>query len=236
MRNLSWRALIASAFLAVSPGTNAENIAVIGTGSVGSALGPEFGALGHTIVYGSRNPDSTAAAALVERTSGAARVTTQADAAATADIVILAVPGLVVDDVVRSLGDLSGKIVIDPTNPLTPAEDGLLTLDVETSNTEIIQALAPEAHVVKAFSTINWTTMVDPTNAGGPVSVPLAGNDSNAKLKVAALVASLGLEPIDVGPAHHARYIEGMLILWINNRLKATGPEFEFYLRPQTGD
>ena len=236
MSKLSWRTLVVSALFAASSAATAETIAVIGTGSVGSALGPEFGELGHTIVYGSRNPESEAAQSLVARTSGDAQVTTQAEAAAAADIVVLAVPGLVVDNVVETLGDLSGKIVIDPTNPLTPADDGLLTLDVETSNTEIIQSLAPEAHVVKAFSTINWSTMVDPTNAGGPVSVPLAGNDPDAKRRVGALVKSLGLEPIDVGPAHHARYVEGMLILWINNRLKETGPPFEFYLRPQTGD
>lgn len=216
-----------------APHVLAETIAVIGTGSVGGALGPEFAALGHTVVYGSRNPDSESVRDLVARTAGASSATTQQAAAERGDIVILAVPGLVVAEVLNNLGDLSGKIIIDPTNPLVRDDDGVFSLDVTTSNAEIIQALAPEADVVKAFSTINWTTMVDPGDAGGPVSVPLAGNSAVAKGRVAELVQALGLEPIDVGPVEHARHVEGMLILWINNRFGAGGPAFEFHLREQ---
>ena len=54
----------------------------------------------------------------------------QAEAAADADIVVLAVPGMLVEEITRNLGDLSGKIVIDPTNPLVMRDDGKLEIEV----------------------------------------------------------------------------------------------------------
>ena len=207
----------------------AETIAVIGTGDVARALGPEFAQQGHTIVYGSRTPESRKARDLVEKTGNGASVTTQTESVAGANIVVLAVPGLLVRDITLGLGDLSGKIIIDPTNPLQSEGDSLRHA-VDTSNAEIIQAAAPGAHVVKAFSTLNWRTMIDPDSAGGPVSIPLAGDNDDAKQKVAELVAGMGLEPIDVGGVEDARWVEGMLILWINNRI-GSRPAFEFHLR-----
>ena len=143
---------------------------------------------------------------------------------------VLAVPGMLVEEITLSLGDLTDKIIIDPTNPLerklTRFEHG-----VDTSNAEIIQAAAPDAHVVKAFNTLNWRTMMDPPSAGGPVSIPLAGDSGKAKKKVAELVAAMGLEPIDVGPVRDARWVEGMLILWINNRYGVGRDSFDYHLR-----
>ncbi|MDX1480996.1 MAG: NAD(P)-binding domain-containing protein [Woeseiaceae bacterium] len=209
----------------------AERIAIIGTGQVAGALGPEFSRLGHTIVYGSRDPDRQDVQALVARTGSDASATTPADSVVGADIVVLAVPGLVVDTVVESLGNLDAKIVIDPTNPLVRDDSGRFALQTDSSNGELIQRLAPGAQVVKAFNTLNWRTMVDPDSAGGPVTVPLAGNSNAAKQVVAGLVEGLGLEALDVGPIEHARHVEGMLILWINNRF-AGGEAFEYHLRP----
>jgi NADPH-dependent F420 reductase len=208
----------------------ADTIAVIGTGDVGGALGPEFAAQGHTIVYGSRDPESDKVKELVANTGEDAAATTPAAAAAQADIVVLAVPGLLVEEITRSLGDLSGKIIIDPTNPLERRMNRLEHA-VDTSNAEIIQAAAPGAYVVKAFNTLNWATMVDPSSAGGPVSIPLVGDNARAKEKVAELVAAMGLEPIDVGSLRDARWVEGMLILWINNRWGSKRPSFDYHLR-----
>lgn len=210
----------------------ADRIAIIGTGQVAGALGPEFAALGHTIVYGSRDPERDTVAILVTRTGDSASATTPAESVRGADIVVLAVPGLVVESVVEGLGPLDGKIVIDPTNPLVRDDAGRFRLQTDSSNGELIQRLAPDARVVKAFNTLNWRTMVEPESAGGPVSIPLAGNSDAAKQKVAELVAGLGLEAIDVGPIEHARHVEGMLILWINNRF-AGGEAFDYHLRKQ---
>lgn len=207
----------------------ADTIAIIGTGDVARALGPEFAAQGHTIVYGSRNPDSNRARDLVAETGDGASVTTQSESARDADIVVLAVPGMLVREITTGLGDLSGKIVIDPTNPL---ERRMMRFRhaVDTSNAEIIQEAAPGADVVKAFNTLNWKTMIDPDSSGGPVSIPLAGDSRSAKRTVAELVTGMGLEPIDVGGIENARWVEGMLILWINNRY-STRDSFEYHLR-----
>lgn len=224
--------LLLTIFLLSPMSLPADIIAIIGTGQVAGALGPEFSALGHTIIYGSREPTRADVKSLVNRTGNGATATTPADAVSTASIVVMAVPGLMVEQITKSLGDLGGKIIIDPTNPLIETEDGLLGLDTASSNSEVIQSAAPDAMVVKAFNTLNWSTMVDPAKSGGPVSIPLAGNNAEAKAKVAELVTGMGLEPIDVGPLKHARYVEGMLVLWINNQYKSNKP-FDFYLRKQ---
>ncbi len=227
---MSYRVVTALLALGLATPAFADTIAVIGTGDVGGALGPAFAKQGHTIVYGSREPERDKVKKLVDKTGDQASATTPAAAAAQADIVVLAVPGLLVEEITRSLGDLSGKIIIDPTNPLKRRMNRLEHA-VDTSNAEIIQAAAPDAYVVKAFNTLNWKTMVDPGSAGGPVSIPLVGDNSRAKKTVAELVSGMGLEPIDVGPLQDARWVEGMLILWINNRYGSMRPSFDYHLR-----
>ena len=172
-----------SAVLAAASTAFAAKIAVIGTGNVGSALGPEFAALGHTIVYGSRTPNEQDVKDLVAKTGHGATATTQPEAVKGADIVVLAVPGNLAVQITQSLGDLSGKIILDPTNVVnrnTP--DGYANHGVPGgSNAELIQAAAPGAKVVKAFNTLNWTKMVDPASSGGPVSIPIVGDDAAAR-------------------------------------------------------
>ena len=224
--------LFLSILLAVAAAGSAlaDTIAIIGTGEVANAVGPLFAAQGHEIVYGSRNPDRDDVRELVAKTGAGASATTQADAVAGADIVVIAVPWDVVETVVRSLGNLSGKIVLDPTNPRIVGEDGLRDWAVDSSNAEIIQSLAPAAHVVKALNTMNWRTMVNPEATGGPVSVPIVGDDEAAKAKVAALIEGMNLDPIDLGPLRYARMVEGMYLLWGN--ANTLGHGFNYYLRP----
>ena len=230
---MSLRLVFILSLVVLHPGPAAAEyrIAMIGTGDVGSALGPVFAAQGHTVVYGSRDPDRDKVRELVARTGNGASAASQRDAARDADIVVLAVPPLLVEGITSNLGDLDGKIVIDPTNPMTLV-DGRFerAIDFDTSNTEIIQQAAPGSRVVKAFSTISWQTMVDPSLAGGPVSVPLAGDDAAAKATVAGLIEAMGIEAIDVGEARDARYVEALLLLWINNRF-SDRPAFDYHLR-----
>ncbi len=219
--------IITTLLLLCASVAHSETIAIIGTGSVAKALGPEFAGLGHTIVYGSREPRSEKAKSLVAATGNDSSAALPADAVVDAGIVVVAVPGLLVEEIVRGLGDLSGKIVIDPTNPLVGDWETELSLGVATSNAQIIQEAAPEAFVVKAFSTLNWRQMVEPE---GPISILMAGDDESAKIRVAELVSGMGLEPIDLGPVKNAHWVEGMTILWLNNRIMPR-PDFEFHLR-----
>jgi predicted dinucleotide-binding enzyme len=228
--------LLALAFLFTLPTAFAARIAVIGTGNVAGALGPEFAAQGHTIVYGSRDPSRDKVAALVDRTGHGASATTQQEAVAGADIVVLAVPGTVAEQVTRGLGDLSGKIIIDPTNRVGRSDDGWLNYGVEGegSNAELVQAAAPTARVVKAFNTLNYRQMIDPDTSGGPITIAIAGNDEQAKAVVADLIEGMDLKVMDFGPLRFARVLEEMLIVWANAR--SHGTPFNYYLRPQPSD
>jgi predicted dinucleotide-binding enzyme len=213
---------------------SAERIAVIGTGNVGAALGPEFAALGHTIVYGSREPTRDDVQELVRRTGNGASAATPQEAVKDADIVVLAVPGVQAEAITRSLGDLSGKIILDPTNVVdrnTGDEWAMHGVPGKGSNAELIQAAAPNARVVKAFNTLNYRQMVDPETAGGPITIPIAGDDEAAKAVIAKLVEGMGLEVVDFGPLRYAHVMEEMLVVWANAR--GRGQPFNYYLRPQ---
>jgi NADPH-dependent F420 reductase len=220
---------------ASAPVAHPETIAIIGTGNVGGALGQRFAELGHTIVYGSRNPQSDDAASLVARTGGNARAAAQRDAVRGAGVVVLALPWEVVEQVTRDLGDLSGIIVIDPTNPRSTGADGLRDYAFEGSLAERIQAIAPKARVVKAFSTLGAETMLDPASAGGPVTIPLVGDDAAAKAAVAELAGGIGFAAVDVGPLRYARIIEGLHFLRYNAG-QLGGVRFNYHLRPEVAE
>ena len=221
------------ALLTVSAGASAAKIAVIGSGNVATALGPGFAAQGHTIVYGSRNPSEQKVKELVAKTGHGATAASQADAVKGADIIVLAVPGTAAEQVVKSLGDLSGKIILDPTNRVDRnTTDGYNNYGLATgSNAELIQAAQPKATVVKAFNTFNVKQMVDPASSGGPLSIPIVGDDPAARATVAALVKGMKLEPVDLGPLRYARVLEEMLVIWANAR--GHGAAYNYYLRPE---
>lgn len=196
----------------------ADTVAVIGTGNVGTALGTEIAKLGHTVIYGSRKPDGSKARGVAEKTEGNATTALPSVAAENADIVILAVPGNVVRDVVAGLGDLRGKIVIDATNPLIHDSRKGFSHGVSSSNGEIVQKAVPRAFVVKAFNTVAWPSMIHPEKSDGPVYVPLAGNHDFAKETVAAIAEGMGLVPFDLGPIGAAHWTEYGVAVWLNNR------------------
>ena len=212
----------------------AAKIAVIGTGNVANALGPGFAAQGNTIVYGSRNPTEQKVKDLVAKTGHGATAAAQQDAVKGADIVVIAVPGTAAGDVVKQLGDLSGKIVLDPTNLVNRSNpDGNFDYPKPVganSNAELIQSLAPNAKVVKAFNTLNVGQMSHPESAGGPITIPICGDDAQAKATIARLVKGMGLEVVDLGPLRYAQTLEQMLVVWANARTH--GQPFNYYLRP----
>lgn len=223
---------LALAALTWSVPANADTIAIIGTGGVGSALGPHFAAVGHTVVYGSRSPESAEVQALVTETGHGSSATTQAKAIVDADMVLLAIPWAPAQSIVESLGTLDGKIIIDPINALAFGAEKSVGLAVTPSAAEAIQGWAPNAHVVKAFNTLTRAYMVDASSANGPITIPLAGNNQDAKDKVAALAEAIGLNPIDVGPLSHAAAVEAMGQLYVAQGYQGR-TRFEFHLRPR---
>ncbi len=212
----------------------AQTVAVLGTGRVGAALGPQFAKVGATVVYGSRDPDRAEVQALVAKTGTGTRATSQADAVKGADIVVLALPWKATEEAIRSM-DLAGKIIIDPTNAIRPGADGQMEMSVDTSAGELIQGWAPKAKVVKAFNTMGFHVMANAAAAGGPVTVLLAGNDAAAKATIARLVERMGFESADVGSIRNARHLEGMSVLYMVPFMSGQRDQaFEYHLRRGT--
>jgi 8-hydroxy-5-deazaflavin:NADPH oxidoreductase len=187
------------------------NIAVIGTGNVGSRLAKLFVLANHRVVLGSRDPRKAKeiAATIGEKAVGM----TYAEAASAADVLVIATPWAnnATLEAVQKLGDLSGKIVIDCTNPLAPDYVSNL-LGHTTSSAEEIAKLIPRARVVKAFNTI-FADIMEPgkqTFEGHRGTGFYCGDDPEAKEVVAKLIQDAGFEPIDVGILKNARYLEPM--------------------------
>jgi NADPH-dependent F420 reductase len=225
LRRYCGRIAIVAAALVATTLVSAETIALIGTGNVGTALGQRFAARGHTVVFGSRTPAAADVTELVRATGHGAIATTPAEAAARSRVVVLAVPWSAAEDVVRTLGDLAGKIVVDPTNPRVIAADGIADYPIPDSNAERLARLAPQAHVVKAFNTLGSETMLDPGVAANPVTIPIVGDNREAKAVIATLAREIGFEAVDVGPLRHARIIEGLHYL----RANAAGGRVNFH-------
>ena len=207
------------------------NLAIIGAGSVGGTLGTAWAQkAGHEIFFGVRNPQSEKVQALVRSLGGKARAGTAAEAAASADVIVLATPWNGAEATIRSLGDVSGKIILDATNPLAMGPDGLgLEIGHDTSAGEKVQDWAKSASVFKTLNTTGYGNMADPVVGGVKSVMFVAGDDAAAKPKVIALLAALGFEVIDAGPLRNARLLEAHAMLWIELALKrGLGRDFAF--------
>lgn len=193
-------------------------IAIIGLGNVGQALAQGLKDKGHAVVLGVRNPELADAVALAAAT-GSARAKPK-DAAAGADIIILALPWHAVETAAADLGDLSGKVVIDCTNPLGMVDGALaLTIGHATSGGEKVQGWLPRARVVKTLNQIGAEMMADNRALPHRPVMFMAGNDDAAKTAVAALLADLGFDALDAGDITKSRLLEPFAMVWINQAL-----------------
>ena len=197
-------------------------IAVIGTGRVGSVLGRRWVEVGHSVILGSRRANAPDATTLFDLP-----VALPVEAAQQADIVVLATPWPATEDAVKSLGDLTGKILIDCTNPLgagfsfegTPGNSGA----------EQVSQWAKGARVVKAFNTTGAKNMGDPVLEGKKLMMFICGDDADAKQDVMQLAKDLDFEAVDSGSLSHAIYLESLAMLWITQAFQnGWGPDFGF--------
>ena len=181
-------------------------VTVIGAGNMGAALVKQLSHAGHQVSVTARSLEKAQAVAAA---NSGTTVVAAASAAALSDVVILATG---YDDAVsalKSVGDLSGKVVIDITNPMTADYMGL-TLGHSTSAAEEIAKAVPEADVVKAFNTVFAQVLSDGADFGNgqTVSVFVASDSERAKQTAKALAESMGFATIDAGGLKNARYLE----------------------------
>jgi len=208
-----------------------ETVAVIGTGDMGDSMGPRFAGLGYRVVYGSRNPESDRVQALVKKTGKNVSATTQMEAAQQADIVLLLVPWPPMETVAQNLGNLDGKIIIDVSMPFEQGDDGYPKHLLKTSSAEMIQGWNPGAKVVKTFGTMGSHLIDDPMAEKGVVSIPVASDHKDAKERVAGIIKSIGLDPVDFGPLRMARQIENMQMIYMIPLSQNRPENWEFHFR-----
>jgi hypothetical protein len=195
-----------------------SKVAVIGSGMVGETLASGFLKYGHEVRRASRDPSKLEEwnAAAGERAS----VGTFGDAAAWAELVVLAVKGTGAESAVELCGpsNLAGKTVIDATNPIAeaPPVHGVLRFftTLDESLMERLQKQAPEARFVKSFSCVGNAFMVNPDFEGTKPTMFICGNDETAKGEVRHILDTFGWETEDMGPVEAARAIEPLCILW----------------------
>lgn len=192
-------------------------IAIIGAGNVGRALATSFTHAGHEVAVTSRDPEEAGA---IASATGAQVASSNVDAAAAADVLVLAIPFDSAEAVASEIREVvTGKPVIDVSNRMSFGATGP-TIDNGPSNAERLAAWLPEAHVVKAFNTVFASNQADPTVDGIQLDGFVAADDPTAKATALALVASIGLRPIDAGPLNRAQQLEQMAFL--NIALNAT--------------
>lgn len=195
-------------------------ITIIGAGRVGRTLGARFVEAGHAVTYGVRDPADPKHAGL--------DVATPAEAAAGADLVLVATAWGDARAAVESAGDLRGKILVDATNPIGPGM--VLVHGTTDSGAEHVRLWAPGARVVKAFNSVGMEVMAEPRFPGGAAVLPLCGDDAEACSAVAALAEAIGFHPIQLGPLERARVIEPAALLWITATRPLGTREFAFGL------
>lgn len=190
------------------------HIAVIGAGNVGSTLGRRWARGGHHVVFGVRDPRSDKIQRVLAAAGPDASAASVRDAAAAAPIVLLATPWPATQDALSAAGDLTGKILIDATNPLQAGAAGLV-IGHTTSGGEQVAEWAAGARVVKAFNSTGSGNMDNPIYPDGFPTMFLCGDDAEAKQTVAELTRELGFDVADVGGLVNARYLEPLAMLWI---------------------
>ncbi len=192
-------------------------VAVLGSGVVGKVLAEGFLKYGDTVVRGSR--DVAKLAGWLAGAGPKASTATFQDAARQAEIVVLAVKGSAAEATVAACSDaLDGKVVLDATNPIAdaPPVNGVLRFFTGPNESlmERLQAIAPKAKFVKAFSCVGNAYMIDPRLPGGPPTMFICGNDESARTVVTGILDRFGWETADMGLAEAARAIEPLCILW----------------------
>jgi len=194
-------------------------IGILGSGIVGRVLAAAFANEGYHVGLGTRDP-SKEELVKFKADNPAITIDSFKATAATAEIIVLAVKGDIVLNVIDQSGkeNFSGKLVIDATNPIAgkPPVNGVLSFFTSLDNSlmEQIQAHVPDSKIVKAFSSAGNAFMYKPDFGGIKPTMFICGNDEEAKKIVTGILDAFGWETEDMGKVEAARAIEPLCILW----------------------
>lgn len=185
-------------------------IAIIGTGNVGAALAQKWSAKGHQIFLGVRDPQEFKGKDLLQLTGVSALPVK--DAVSAAEVVLLATPAPAAAEVAQSLGDTSGKIIIDAMNIVM----GRGTLGYHNT-ADAILANTSSKQVIKCFNTTGFNNMLNPVYGEVVLDMFMAGDNKEAKAVVRQLALDAGFaDCIDVGGNDRFELMEQFAFFWIN--------------------
>lgn len=193
-------------------------IAVIGSGDVGQALAKGFVESGHSVMIGTRDTEKNGLK-WTKKHKEKLSVGSYAEAADFGEMAVLAVAWHAAENVLSIIRpELSGKIIIDVTNPIVFNEDDApeLAIGHDISAGEMVQQSLADSHVVKTLNIINYRHMVRPQFKKGIPTMFMCGNNDSAKNHVRELLVELGWTDIhDLGSIEKSRILEPLCLLWI---------------------
>jgi predicted dinucleotide-binding enzyme len=187
-------------------GDTGIKIGIIGSGSVGSALGRVWASAGHPVMFSSRNLDHDKK--LAAEIGPNARAGTPSAAAAFADVLLFAVPYGALPELGKALSSMiKGKVVIDACNPF-PYRDGEIANRAREQGVGRASAeLLPGARIVRAFNAIGAARMGEAHEQPGHIGMPIAGDDKEAIEVASRLIREIGYEPVLVGALDKGKYL-----------------------------
>lgn len=189
-------------------------VTIIGAGNMGRAIGTRAVAGGHEVELLDRNPEDANALA---QDLGESASALEARSPFGGEVVVIALYYPFTLEAVEQYRDqLAGKVVVEISNPVDVETWDRLVVPPDSSGAEEAAKLVPQGTpVVKAFNTTFAGTLVAGEVAGQRLDVFIAGDDQDAKQKVAQIIEDGGLRPIDAGPLHRARQLEQAGLLHI---------------------
>ncbi len=195
---------------AQASGLSSIKIATIGAGREGGALGTLYAKLGHPVMFSSRHPEELKD--LVAAAGPTARVGTTAEAVAFGEVIFLVVPYTAVEQIGKDFGSaLAAKpLILDVSNPI-PGRDGqdFVSQVASQGGPGVVSAkLLKGARIVRAFNALNYASLEKIAHQpGGPVGVPIAGDDPKAIDLASRLIREAGFEPVLIGDLAKGRYL-----------------------------
>jgi len=182
-------------------------VAVLGAGNIGGTLGKKWATAGHTVAFGVANPNGDKAQAVRAELSDRVSIGSVADELASADIILMAVPGGAMDETITAnAAQLDGKTIIDAANRMGGGGpiNSFATLKDKT----------PNARIYRAFNTYGWENFADATYNDGPADLFYCGPEGESQAAVEQLITDVGLRPMRLGGVDQVDLVDAVLRLW----------------------
>ncbi len=186
------------------------NIAIIGTGNIGGTLAKRFADNNHSVYLGVRNTNEFKGKELLSYSKNITALTIT-EAVSKAEVIVIAVPAQFAHEAAKSLGDVSGKLIIDTMNAVFMKPDGF-------SNTaDAILANCNTTDVVKCFNSTGFENILNPTYHGAGIDMFTAGSSEKAVAIATQLAKEIGFENVyHFGGNDKFNLLEQMALCWIN--------------------